>query len=338
MIIESLKGFHYVHFNFILNDACSRGDANMTILISGEEYMASIWLALIVSNIIISIIPIYVFRKTKYIFYFICQALLDPLFITLYYLFDIPTYYFMPFSISLILLVLPYKNRRYIILGVLTSIFLIPYLYLPQLLPATLTSLASIFIIIFLFYQIKDEINTSHTLSIFLLLMILNTVKDHSKVLLYYVHSDFLRDQFGIFLIASTLIYMLLAILGPNTKVSYKFLSSLGLIDLGSIPAEGSRTMLGQEEILYKLTRMELRVLSLLGQGLQSKQIAEKLFVSPKTVYFHCNNLKSKLGIPTTSQLIKYSFENRSLFKDVDKPSSSSNHQTSKTRLIRAEN
>lgn len=55
-----------------------------------------------------------------------------------------------------------------------------------------------------------------------------------------------------------------------------------------------------------KLSPREQEVLRLLAQGLPAKQIAEKLFISPKTVENHRSNIMSKLEVKSTLELVRY--------------------------------
>jgi two-component system nitrate/nitrite response regulator NarL len=57
---------------------------------------------------------------------------------------------------------------------------------------------------------------------------------------------------------------------------------------------------------IQKLTAMELKILSLIAQQKKSKEIAEILFVSEKTIRNHRYNIKKKLNLPK---------ENNSLLK-----------------------
>jgi len=54
------------------------------------------------------------------------------------------------------------------------------------------------------------------------------------------------------------------------------------------------------------LTPREQEVMRFLAEGLSSKAVAEKLFISPKTVENHRANIMSKLGLHSTIELVRY--------------------------------
>jgi DNA-binding NarL/FixJ family response regulator len=54
------------------------------------------------------------------------------------------------------------------------------------------------------------------------------------------------------------------------------------------------------------LTRREQEIIVLLAQGLSNKQIAQKLFISPKTVENHRANILRKLDLHSTLELVRY--------------------------------
>ena len=66
-------------------------------------------------------------------------------------------------------------------------------------------------------------------------------------------------------------------------------------------PAAGSTDPIG------RLSNRELQVLSLIGRGKSSRQAAESLNVSVKTVESHRQSLKRKLNLATNAQLLQYS-------------------------------
>ena len=49
-------------------------------------------------------------------------------------------------------------------------------------------------------------------------------------------------------------------------------------------------------------------MLELIGDGLGSREIAEKLHLSIKTIESHREHMKTKLGLGRASQLVSYAF------------------------------
>jgi len=62
--------------------------------------------------------------------------------------------------------------------------------------------------------------------------------------------------------------------------------------------------------ILKELSDRELEVLSLIGRGLTSREISEKLIISIHTVNSHRKNLLRKLNMKSPAQLIVFALEN----------------------------
>ena len=61
-----------------------------------------------------------------------------------------------------------------------------------------------------------------------------------------------------------------------------------------------------QASPIEKLTDREFEVLQLIGQGLTTKAIAQRLNLSSKTVDVHREHLKEKLRIENATSLIRY--------------------------------
>ena len=60
------------------------------------------------------------------------------------------------------------------------------------------------------------------------------------------------------------------------------------------------------------LTPAERRILKLIASDKTSKEIAEQLGVSPRTIENHRTNMSAKLGLQGSHSLLKFAFENRS--------------------------
>ncbi|MDK2807640.1 MAG: hypothetical protein PWP24_373 [Clostridiales bacterium] len=58
------------------------------------------------------------------------------------------------------------------------------------------------------------------------------------------------------------------------------------------------------------LTKRELQVIELLGEGLYNKEIAERLFISEKTVKNHVSSIFKKIGVTDRTQAVVYAIKN----------------------------
>lgn len=82
------------------------------------------------------------------------------------------------------------------------------------------------------------------------------------------------------------------------TKMMTKFMSSK--------PVEDDEAV---EDDDLQLTKREIEVIKLIAEGLTSQDIADKLFISPRTVDTHRRNLLQKLNVKNTAELIKYAIK-----------------------------
>jgi len=72
----------------------------------------------------------------------------------------------------------------------------------------------------------------------------------------------------------------------------------------------GARTDAGAQP-LDRLSDREFEIFRLIGQGNGVRAIAEKLFLSPKTVEAHKEHIKQKLNLKSSSELLQYAIEAR---------------------------
>lgn len=72
----------------------------------------------------------------------------------------------------------------------------------------------------------------------------------------------------------------------------------------------------GKDSPLESLTEHEINILRLIAKNKTSKEIAEMLFLSPKTISNHRNNISKKLGLTgQQNALLKWVLENKDLLK-----------------------
>ena len=62
---------------------------------------------------------------------------------------------------------------------------------------------------------------------------------------------------------------------------------------------------------IQALTERELEIIRELGEGLSFKEIGTKLFISPRTVENHKNNILEKLELKNTIELVKYAIKHK---------------------------
>ena len=65
-----------------------------------------------------------------------------------------------------------------------------------------------------------------------------------------------------------------------------------------------------EEEKVIDLTRREKEIITLFALGMSNKEIADKLFISIRTVESHKNNIMNKLELKSTVDLVKFALKN----------------------------
>jgi two-component system, NarL family, response regulator LiaR len=63
--------------------------------------------------------------------------------------------------------------------------------------------------------------------------------------------------------------------------------------------------------LLNELSKREIEVLQLLAEGISNAEIANRLFISDKTVKSHVSNILSKLHLADRTQAAVYAWRNK---------------------------
>lgn len=61
----------------------------------------------------------------------------------------------------------------------------------------------------------------------------------------------------------------------------------------------------------HDLTAREEQILALAASGKSNLEIADELFISTKTVDTHKSHIKEKLGLKSTSAMVRYAIKNK---------------------------
>lgn len=279
-------------------------------------------------NIVIDILPLVRFRRNKYFVYFCVVALIDPLHFVLVHFFKINSYAVIPFIGPVLLLAMPKREIKQIIFSLLSLIILFPHLGESKIIPLMITMLNVAYIIFLLCEDLFNEIKIKSLIPVFLPVLILETLRGAINFYFYYENLQMLTKIYQISTILGMIFTILIVYFGPERKIKYSFNKREDEIECNNenINPELQNSHLVQftgSEAFRGLTNMETKVLYLLAEGHSNKEIAETLFVSSRTVYFHINNLKDKLQIDKTNHLIKFAIENRELIMKMNKPAQS---------------
>ena len=74
-------------------------------------------------------------------------------------------------------------------------------------------------------------------------------------------------------------------------------------------PAETSKPS-PESEMIARLTNREMEIVSLVGEGLKNKQIADRLFISETTVRHHITSILNKLDVSDRLELLIFAYKN----------------------------
>lgn len=66
-----------------------------------------------------------------------------------------------------------------------------------------------------------------------------------------------------------------------------------------------------QSHLLAKLTEREVEIIRLVSQGFSNKEIAEKIFISPRTADTHRTNIMRKLELHNVAEMVRFAFQNK---------------------------
>ena len=104
-----------------------------------------------------------------------------------------------------------------------------------------------------------------------------------------------------------------------KTTADRELVGAIGTVARGEVhlPPQATKLLLKEyreqadpdTEALHKLSPREQEVLALTAEGYSSKEIGEKLFISPKTVDTYRSRIMEKLGLSHRSELVRFALK-----------------------------
>jgi two-component system response regulator NreC len=70
-------------------------------------------------------------------------------------------------------------------------------------------------------------------------------------------------------------------------------------------------TDVSQSAVLAELTEREIEIICLVAEGLSTKEIGEKLFISPRTADTHRTNIMRKIDVHNVAEMVRFAFQNK---------------------------
>ena len=86
------------------------------------------------------------------------------------------------------------------------------------------------------------------------------------------------------------------------------FSKSVSSILLSKLRSKWSNREVADHQLVNEITGRELQILQFIAQEMSNKEIADRLFISPRTVETHKRNMIQKLKVRNTIGLVKYYF------------------------------
>lgn len=248
------------------------------------------------------------FKGNKYFLFLLLAFLVNPNYYSLIFSHTPISFAVIPFLSPALLIAFPRRGLKYSILLFLGFVILNPHLGTNNLIPLLMVTLSLAFIIICLCEDLHIEIMSKRRIPLFLPILILETLRNTIFFYFYYENQQLLEIISPISMMLGTIFMILMVYYGPERNVKYSFSKKEDGIE-GDKNHKNTEIGLRRElapELLANLTKREIEIVLLIGEGLKSQDIAEKLFISCKTVSNHRLTIKEKIGFSDYESIKNY--------------------------------
>jgi DNA-binding CsgD family transcriptional regulator len=268
---------------------------------------------------IVNFLPAFRFQKHKFFYYIFILGIVDPLAFLLIKFLHIDNTANIQISYMLILWSFPLIDFKIkTLLTVAVSISVYAFNSTANNLSLVIIDLTYLFIFLKNIEEFIFEQKNNGKGSAFLVILAFGALLDAVTGVFFIARISIFVQSYIFTSILAKIQYLLLLYLGAKSKFKIPFVKISNKIKLPSaVKGYNDQEVTKDHQLQYvsndsgysQLTERELQIMELICTGMTSKEIADKLFLSKKTIDYYRSSIKLKLNISKKSELINY-FQN----------------------------
>lgn len=183
-------------------------------------------------------------------------------------------------------------------------------------------ALFQLYLILYFSNTIINDIFYKSELKYYLLILVFYHATLLVTKYIYYTDLSLHIKLYNYRLALNILSLSLIAILGPEkgTAIKSKLLEKLKArkkVIIYNYNDEEARIEIKQLR-KYGLTEREIEILKLISRGYTSKEIAEQLYLSKKTIDYYRSNIRAKLNLSKKSEIVQFLKEKNLFFENQE--------------------
>jgi len=273
---------------------------------------------LVIISLILCYFQAYRYRKHEMFYYFFILAASDPILILRSLLLHNNNIWNSYYTVMIVFLIfsLPRLHIKYKI-GILLTVIIYLFLDPRELKVFMVFNLLLLFIIGYFVNIILTDIWNKNEIKYYLLILVVyNSIFIISRYI-YYTDIALHLKVYNYRLMLVNFLVLLNTVLGPEKGFVLKSKLIDKLIRKRKVVVYGNSGNIFSVNDLkkYGLTDREIEVLKLISRGYTSKEIAEQLYLSKKTIDYYRSNIKTKLNLSKKSEIIHFLKEKNLFFE-----------------------
>lgn len=273
---------------------------------------------LVVISLFLCYFQVYRYRKHEMFIYFFILAASDPILIIRALLLNNNNIWNSYYTVMTVFLIfsLPRLNIKYKI-GILFGVIIYFLLDPRELRMFMVFNILQLFIIGYFVNEIISDIWNKNEIKYYLIILVIYNAIFVISRYIYYTDITLHLKVYNYRLMLVNFLVLLNTILGPEkgfvlkSKLIDKFIRKRKVMVYGNSGNIYSVNDLKK----YGLTDREIEVLKLISRGYTSKEIAEQLYLSKKTIDYYRSNIKAKLNLSKKSEIIHFLKERNIIFE-----------------------